>query len=1519
MARPERIEPALQQAGDFESFAQGLLGGALGWPIPEEAARPVEVGYEWSTAEVGADRTSHKAQAFELMLLPRGQQPHGIFLLEFHDERVFDTHGFATPLRAVLRRLVASQRKEGYLPSWKLDNILFICTHDYTQYAFAMFRDTFGTGKVADAKLATFGWSKDQPCRTVITENLPNLSWPEDTEDKPAWVKAWAAAFDKEPLTKRFFVQFDEALKAIKTDLEKLGKPKPKSADAYSKAQLLLERLIFLYFVQNRGWLNQNSGFLLKGFEPYRKKPKECSYYEEFLEPLFWSLSSPGHPTFDRLDYVPFLNGGLFNDDEFEPSPRRRKDNPALPIRNETFATVFDEFLEAFNFTVREDTPLNQEVAVDPEMLGKVFESIVLHAESADPDATAPDKRKETGSFYTPRIVVHFNCREVLYQWLLPRLTGDDWPQRLRRLLDIDASDDISPDEMEVLKSCLLPEEGTRLLELVKALRCCDPAVGSGAFMVGLLHELTNLRRLAQAAANGYVDPLRQQGSKWLHKTKADIIRNCLFGVDIQQQAVEICMLRLWLSLVVDYDIGLNPFTADKGAFKKALADISQLPNLEMNFKRGDSLHDHICGEPVVLNVGFSRQFQKEIARIQEAALRLHGETSSVKKTRLRLDIARRRMELSDRVLTDTLMLLKRKDWLETQMLDESMRPLAKSKAELDVRMHHLRDAIDRLAADVVELGRIEKAYEKEREAGHRSFTDRKYLLALRKLEGASFDAPFNFAWRIDFPQVFYPEGPKATFNGRLALGNELKGQMDLAVPTPSVGGFDIFVGNPPFVTARNREKRELYRERWQQICHQKYLLLVPFFPLGFGLLKKGGELGFIVSNAFAKRTFGQPLVEQFFPTIDLQKVIDCSGLMFPGHGTPTCLVFGANRRPDPEAQIRVAAILPGGGDLRTPPEESALWHTLSQHHDEAGFGSQQVVVADRTRRDMGKWPWNLDSGAEPARGLLEAGAETLSAFIEGQVGPATITRSDEVFIQPVHTLRRARIETTQLRSLAAGDSVRNWSVVDTETVIFPYRSDYAHLSLSSTPRLKGFLAHFRAYLENVIIFDKPKKDTDIPWWEYTDPYPDKNSPPLFLGFPEIVTHAHFLFNAKPVIFPRTSPVVRLPKSATSESHHLLAALLNSPSALFWLKQVCFSKRESEHPEKDTYYVLAGGKVEQLPVPNKVAKALKGEWNPLAKRLAEMAQECWERGQKLPTLAMKKVFEKPGEAYHEWNSSLPGYEKPHPTIGKPFGSAKELKQTYDRVVAERERLRAEMIALQEEMDWLVYAAYGFLPDNHAAAQVPAALEPLDKELRPYRLWQAAKGDFAAASDLISSEWSDSRKRLWRERLAAIRDNEHIRRIEQPVYKRRWDEQWKVKNRWECGPAAYEQELADAFDWWLLEKAEWYLEHKKDGGPAELSAWAQGLWRDTRIQAAVEVVHPSLAGPEGFMRLLKEKVEGESVPDGIPFAKPWEELEKKHAQAELNKARKIRGKLNVPRERFHLVSKGFYKWAGMMFR
>jgi hypothetical protein len=324
----------------------------------------------------------------------------------------------------------------------------------------------------------------------------------------------------------------------------------------------------------------------------------------------------------------------------------------------------------------------------------------------------------------------------------------------------------------------------------------------------------------------------------------------------------------------------------------------------------------------------------------------------------------------------------------------------------------------------------------------------------------------------------------------------------------------------------------------------------------------------------------------------------------------------------------------------------------------------------------------------------------------------------------------------------------------------------------------------------------------------------------------------------------------------------------------------------------------------------------------------------------LRSLALRKLFEKPGEAYHAWNSTLPGHVAPRVKLGAPFGTTAELKERFANAVTFRDQLRAEMIALQEEMDWLVYSAYGLVASDYAAVQTQAEPAPLDQAQRPFRLWDAAQGDFAKAVALIPANWSKTRRALWEARLTVIRDNEHIHRIEQPVYKRRWDEQWKVSNSWMAGPVAYAQELVDAFRWWLAEKAEWYLENKAGGGPLEIGAWTAALWKDKRIEAAWPVIaeavltverwkfenaenkdgkkEPKLADTyEAFTKFFKETVQDECVPDGIPPAIAWDELaaQKKWTTSQLKKAQAVRGKLNVPRERFRQTDNGAFVWAG----
>jgi hypothetical protein len=1527
-------ENDVQQVTDYASL-MSLLSEKLDWEINPEATQD-DVTFDWSGDELHLSESSSRklnGGVVRQLRFTVSNVPWGIFFVEFNERNVY-----RTVLRQVLRGLVPKRRRESNLPAWKHDNLLFICaTADYERFTFAHFRGD----KSQTAKLATFGWQRsDRRIRTVCEYNLPALRWPDDdAQDAPAWLAAWAKAFDKEPLTRDFFKRFDAAIDAIKSDLEKHQGLKP--AEAYTRSQLLLERLIFLYFLQNRGWLNQQRDYLIANFKSHRERPNDFSYYHDFLEKLFWTLSSPEGSGGDRCSGIPFLNGGLFDDDEFAQTPTRRKQNPPLNIRNATFKKVFDDFLEAFNFTVREDTPLNQEVAVDPEMLGKVFESIVLHAEAADPDAVAPDKRKATGSYYTPRIVVHFICQEALRQYLIARLPGESFTSRLAELMKIDASDGIDAEELRRLRAMIKPDEAAKILPLL-APKCCDPAVGSGAFPVGLLHELVNLRRVVQCVANGYVDPVRKDGREWLHKNKEEIIQDCLYGVDIQQQAIEICRLRLWLSLVVDYDLGVDAFVADAAQFREKIDRISQLPNLEMNFRRGDSLHDYISGMPLVVHQEYANRFTSDIEHIHKKGLQLHRAKKAEQKRKLRLDILDRRLEMSRRVLEAEL-----KEWqkehslISDTLFSDETETRAERRKRIEQETEHIQSGLKKLADDRKEVDRL----------ASRDF-DNQFYPKLRRLEGADFDSPFNFAWQIDYADIFAPRNgkPVSTILDEFAFVNEVDRQASLLDRREEAGGFDIIVGNPPFVTARNPKKRELYRERWPRVCSGKYLLVCPFFELSFGLLRPGGQLGFIVSNAFAKREFGQPLIEKFFPTVDVQKVVDCSGLVFPGHGTPTCILFGRNQKPNPNSPIRVAATLPGGGDLRTPPEESPLWRSIADHHELTQYTDSRITVSEQSRSHLNRWPWNLDPGPEPTKLLLEEnGTRVLRHFLSADVGFMFVIGRNDIFMLTGDVIRRLQLPPQLLRQLNVGDEVRNFELRGAALVVFPY--DQLTLKLIEfTPKSKegAYFQAFDAELSDRPTFSGTFAEAGRLPYQYHQLPVERAKNPLSIALAQIATHGHFVFDSAGAAFNEKAPLLKLSPSSDESQHHLLAGLLNSSAALFWLKQVCFNKGAGDEEERDRFE-FGGGKVQQLPAPDSIASAIEGKPNALAEMMTHLSRECWERGQTLSSLTLKKLFETKGEAYHDWNSQLPGYVETHNDIARAVTTADELRQELARAIEIRETLRSEMIARQEEMDWLAYEAYGLIDVAQAASLrdlVSAAFEnltdlrqngaserlALQREQRPFSLWAAADPDFNRAVELIPNDWPEERKRLWKARLELIRDNEHIRRIEQPVYKRRWDEQWKVGNSWQCGQSAYDQEFVDAFTWWLSEKAEWWLEKKSHEGAAMIDQWATAVWNDPRVQAAwsvaAEATHrldlwkreqkskstgspPILdASPVAFARFFKATVKEQTVPEGIPFAVPYEKI-KVNVPAQV---KKIRGKLNVPRERFRMTEDGIYRVA-----
>lgn len=541
MSVAQKIWDAIPTVHDQPSFLCNLLYGALGWPV---ASTVEDSSYGWTAEELNALGLTQKvAESGIWQIQPfTGSQKWGIFLLEFKNPDVFTKgRGITTPLRSLLRALVPKKRasaRPADRRGWDRENLLFICTHDYHHFRFAYFKaPTEGT---RTAPLATFGWSEgDTHIRTLCEWNLSALALPEDEgADPDAWLAAWREAFDVEAVTRRFFEEYRAVFEHVEGQVR--GVPTGEPRRLYT--QRLFNRLMFLYFIQKKGWLSYKGDrcYLRALFTDAEAKGHDF-LNDRLYSAFFHGLNVPRDSlkpkdlelVRETCGDVPYLNGGLFEalEDQFDV-------RGAVTIPNEAFARILGLF-ERYNFTITESTPLDIEVAVDPEMLGKVFEELVTG-------------RHETGSYYTPKPIVTFMSREAIKSYLRAAVPGEPMEAVEGFVERYDPAG-------------LRDPEAT--LNALRDVRVCDPACGSGAYLLGMLHELLALRACL-FATNQKLDPINA------YQRKLAIIETNVYGVDIDPFAINIARLRLWLSLAVEFD-GPNP---------------PPLPNLDFKIECGDSL-----------------------------------------------------------------------------------------------------------------------------------------------------------------------------------------------------------------------------------------------------------------------------------------------------------------------------------------------------------------------------------------------------------------------------------------------------------------------------------------------------------------------------------------------------------------------------------------------------------------------------------------------------------------------------------------------------------------------------------------------------------------------------------------------------------------------------------------------------------------------------------------------------------------------------------------------------------------
>lgn len=656
------------------------------------------------------------------------------------------------------------------------------------------------------------------------------------------------------------------------------------------------------------------------------------------------------------------------------------------------------------------------------------------------------------------------------------------------------------------------------------------------------------------------------------------------------------------------------------------------------------------------------------------------------------------------------------------------------------------------------------------------------------------------------------------------------------------------------------------------------------------------GQLGFILSNAFATRDFGKPLVQQVFNRVELRNVVDCSGLMFPGHGTPTCVLLGHSLAiaDQPKEPTLLCGTRPGMGQLREEPEETALWREIEEGWETGDFVGRHVVTARWPASQTRAHPWSFDAGGAGVKQAIEMARSQLDEVAALSVSYSTVSGMDPVFLHSPDSIRRlksAEITTT----FATGEHLRNWSVITDMCSLLPYDE---HGAVIAPERLHpNVLTYFQRVRKSLAEREGMQFRAGVargdPWYRYEYYDHARASHVGRCNWAFIATHVSAAALYGPLTTNRhINNLVTDPHAASSS---LALALLNSSAALFWLKQVCFCKRYSENAETDDYYEFAGGKVEQLPVPDVLLKD-----SVIRRRASAFAERCAALGAEVPGFHPRKLFERPGEAYTDWYRGIRGYQLPHPNLKRDWTSADQLQVAWRDALDAMSVRRREMVALQEEQDWLVYAAYGLLPEDDPAVNVagPDDLLPIDELDRPYRLTQHERD--------IPPGWPAAQRALWQDRVVTIETNARVAQIEQPAYKRRWEEPFG------------DGDFVDAYEWWLREKAEYLLEYEYAGGPVNLEMWASRLREDPGTLAAYEAAlaidrrqpKPRYSGRRSFAEHLRRIIEEETVPDDRRAFKG------KHTKLRgIDEGRHLPN--GVPRERFRAQTarSGWYAWAG----
>ena len=687
--------------------------------------------------------------------------------------------------------------------------VLLIFTDDWQTYYFILPQYEKLEGK-KKLKLSTLILDTTQIYHTDL-EVISTLEITQKETYREIWRDCWQQAFNKKRVNDQFFKDFEKVF----FELRSLANHQIEDVKlSHEFAQQTLNRLIFLYFIAKKEWLDSDKKFISNFYKEYKIERNkgnlpQDSFYENWLKILFFEVFNKAFPNLGIARYIPadlknnlitfpYLNGGLFNEEEF--------DKLGISIPDSMFNKIF-AFLDKYNFTIKEDLPLDIEVAVDPQMLGYLYESFANIAEEIY-------ERNDLGVFYTPVCEVDFMVRRSLVEYFANHL--EKIPKEIIYKLVFDE------DKKEAIEYMNRHNLWGDLEFLIEDIKIVDPACGSGAFLLGGLKVLVELTQILE-------QNLGRERKDF--DIKKDIIGSNLLGVDVMKWALHCAELRLWLSMIVEEDI-----PADRR--KEAL-----LPNFNLRLRVGDSLVQKIGDINLNLrDITISKEIKKKLNYLKEEKYKFYRNDPS-RKFKDYEAVKREEIKIFQEILREEIINLDKKiQILNIQLSKRNQLNIYGEQSKEKVEKENVKNEM-KFLEEKIEL--IKKAYSKLEKKG-KQFVIWEIDFADVFEEKQGFDIVIGNPPYIRQEKISPPFRPKKEIN----LQEKRKYKEDL---------IESIKIKYPFIKEFNR-KCDYY---------------IYFYFHGLSLLNPKGTFCFITSNSWLDVEYGKILQEFLVKYVPIKAIYD--------------------------------------------------------------------------------------------------------------------------------------------------------------------------------------------------------------------------------------------------------------------------------------------------------------------------------------------------------------------------------------------------------------------------------------------------------------------------------------------------------------------------------------------------------------------------------------------------------------------------------------------------------------------